>query len=274
VNLVVGAFVVVLVTACTVGLMLLVRRRAPEGSYFADGDRASGVFGVLATGFAVILGFIIFLAFESYDASRTGAETEALTVVQQVETAQFLPPERRDELTGMLLCYARSVIATEWPAMDRGTLGDAFNPWGSAMFRTMRAYQPATAAEESAYDRWMDQTGVREQARIDRVHGVEGVVPLPIWIGLFVIAVVIFGYMLFFADRAERARTQAMLMGSVTVVITLLLLLLVFFDNPHGDGVGRLEPVAMERSLRLIAAAVEVAGIDPPELCDSHGRAR
>ena len=119
-NLVVGAFVVVLVTACTVGLMLLVRRRAPEGSYFADGDRASGVFGVLATGFAVILGFIIFLAFESYDASRTGAETEALTVVQQVETAQFLPPERRDELTGMLLCYARSVIATEWPAMDAG----------------------------------------------------------------------------------------------------------------------------------------------------------
>ena len=71
----------------------------------------------------------------------------------------------------------------------------------------------------------------------------------------------IFVYMLFFADRAEGAVTQAMLMGSVTVVITLLLLLLVFFDHPHGDGVGRLQPTAMERTLRLIDAQLEVAGI-------------
>ena len=55
--------------------LLLVRRRAPEGGYFADGDRAAGVFGVLATGFSVLLGFIVFLAFASYDQSRTGAET-------------------------------------------------------------------------------------------------------------------------------------------------------------------------------------------------------
>ncbi len=67
--LVVGGAVVVAVAA-----MLLVRRRAPEGSYFSDGDRASGVFGVLATGFSVLLGFIVFLAFTSYDQSRTGAE--------------------------------------------------------------------------------------------------------------------------------------------------------------------------------------------------------
>ena len=39
----------------------------PGGSYFSDGDRASGVFGVPATGFSVLLGFIIFLAFSSDD---------------------------------------------------------------------------------------------------------------------------------------------------------------------------------------------------------------
>ena len=90
-NLLVGAAVAVLVTAFTVTAMLLVRRHAPEGSYFSDGDRASGVFGVLATGFSVLLGFIIFLAFSSYDDSRSGAETEATIVAQQVQTAQFLP---------------------------------------------------------------------------------------------------------------------------------------------------------------------------------------
>ena len=91
-NILLGAVVLVVASAIAITVMLLVRRRAPEGSYFSDGDRASGVFGVLATGFSVLLGFIIFLAFTSYDQSRTGAETEALTVTQQVETAQLFPP--------------------------------------------------------------------------------------------------------------------------------------------------------------------------------------
>ena len=68
------------------------RRRAPEGSYFNDGDRAAGVFGVLATGFAVLLGLVVVLAFTSYDDARTGAATEALTVAQQYEVAHLLPP--------------------------------------------------------------------------------------------------------------------------------------------------------------------------------------
>ena len=91
--------------------MLLVRRTAPDGSYFNDGDRAAGVFGVLATGFSVLLGFVVFLAFTSYDAARAGAETEATVVAQQVETAQLFPPDVADQLSGELVCYARSVAA-------------------------------------------------------------------------------------------------------------------------------------------------------------------
>src|SRR3954464_15702791 len=86
------------VNAATIAAMLLVRRRAPEGSYFKDGDRASGVFGVLAGGFAIFAGFIIFLAFTTYDQSRSGGEAEALTVVQQFETAEMLPPATRGRM--------------------------------------------------------------------------------------------------------------------------------------------------------------------------------
>jgi preprotein translocase subunit SecG len=69
-----GVVIVAAVVAVAVAAMLLVRRRAPDGGYFNDGDRASGVFGVLATGFALLLGLIVFLAFTSYDESKTGAE--------------------------------------------------------------------------------------------------------------------------------------------------------------------------------------------------------
>src|SRR5213080_5239420 len=92
--------ILLVVNALAVGAMLLARRRAPAGSRFTDGDRASGVFGVLAGGFAIFAGFVIFLAFTSYDQSRSGAESEALTVVQQFETAQFLPSSVSGRLSG------------------------------------------------------------------------------------------------------------------------------------------------------------------------------
>jgi len=50
-----ASLIVVAATAAGIAAMLFVRRRAPEGSYFADGDRAAGVFGVLATGFAILV---------------------------------------------------------------------------------------------------------------------------------------------------------------------------------------------------------------------------
>ena len=273
-NLALGFLLVIVVAAITVTAMLLVRRRAPEGSYFTDGDRASGVFGVLATGFSVLLGFIIFLAFQSYDNARLGAEAEATIVAQQLQTAQFLPADAAGELSGELVCYGRSVAGAEWDALDAGTLGDAINPWGAEMFRTIAKVDPKTATQQSAYDRWMDQTKDREQARIARVQTEEGIIPLPLWLALFVLCGVILGYMLFFADRGERAVTQAMLMGSVTVVITVLMLLVIFFNHPHGGGVGRLQPTAMERTLRVIDTQLKVVGLNVTPPCDERGVAR
>lgn len=270
-NVVWGLLITVAVAGAAVTAMLLVRRRAPEGSYFSDGDRASGVFGVLATGFSVLLGFIVFLSFTSFDQARTGAETEALMVAQQVETAQLLPQPAGATLTGQLVCYGRSVVGDEWGRMRAGTIGDSVNPWGVAMFHTLQTVDPRTVAQQSAYDQWLGQTAEREEARLDRVHGAVGVIPTTIWVVLFFVAGVIFVYMLFFADPAEGPATQAMLMGSVTAVITMLFLLLTSLDNPFHGGVGGLEPTAMEQTLRILDEALGSAGVVVSPPCDAAG---
>jgi hypothetical protein len=227
---------------------------------------------VLATGFSVLLGFIIFLAFESFDQSRSGAEQEALVLVQQVENAQFFPRPAAGELTGELVCYGRSVVNGEWERMRAGTQGDAINPWSVRMFRTLQTVQPRTAVQQSAYDKWLDQTSSREEARRDRVHGAAGVIPATLWIALFFISAVVFIFMLFFADRGERAVVQGMLIGSVVSVLTVLLLLLNGLDNPFHSGVGGLKPVAMNRSLRMIDEALGMVGVHVQVPCDALGR--
>ena len=153
-----AAVIILVVAGIAVTAMLFVRSRAPEGSYFADSDRAAGIFGVLATGFSVLLGFLIFLGFESYDAARSGAETEALTVAQQIQTAEFFPDEASAELTGELVCYARYVIEVEWDRIEDGSIGDEINPWGVEMFRTLQRVESSTPEQEAAYGKWLDQT--------------------------------------------------------------------------------------------------------------------
>jgi hypothetical protein len=78
--------------------------------------------------------------------------------------------------------------------------------------------------------------------------------------------------MLFFADRGERAKTQALLMGSVAAVIATMLLLLAFLDSPFHEGVGGLRPVAMERTLGTVDEALAAIDLEVPIPCDAEGR--
>src|SRR5207253_9011022 len=137
-----------------------------------------------------------------------------------------------------------SVVNGEWDRMRAGTLGDSLNPWGVALFRTLKTVEPKTASEQSAYDKWLEQTSTREAARLDRVHGAVGVIPTSLWIVLFFIAAVIFIFTLRFADSGEPAFSQALLMASVSSVIVALFLLLTALDKPFHPGVGGLKPVA------------------------------
>jgi len=261
-------------TAAAIAAMLFVRRGAPDGSYFADGDRAAGVFGVLATGFAVLLGLVVVLAFTSYDASRSGAEDEATIVGQQYEVAQLMAPSGGRRLAAELVCYARSVVLQEWPQMEHGEQPDGLNPWGAELFRTLRGIDPQTASEQAAYAKWLDQRLDREAARSDRIHGAAGVIPAPLWIILFLTAAVIAAFMLLFADSGERAFVQASLIGTVVLVMSSTLLLIYVLDNPYGKGLGQLRPTAMTRTLRLLDQERRIAGDTTLPPCDARGIAR
>jgi hypothetical protein len=265
-----AGLIVVAVATVAISTMLFVRRTAPAGSYFEDGDRASGVFGVLATGFAVLLGFVVFLAFESFDTSRSGAEAEAELVAQQFETAQLLPVGARKPLSEGLVCYARTVVYQEWPQMMSGS-ANLINPWGVDMFRTLQTIEPKAASEQAAYGKWLDQRSDRQSARADRTHGAEGVIPPPLWIVLFLSAAIIFVFMLFFADSAERAVVQATMMGGVAVVMSSTLLLLWFLDNPYHSGIGGLQPTAMKRTLEILDQEAKVVGLRMGPRCDDRG---
>jgi hypothetical protein len=58
-NLILAAAVTTAASAVSIAAILWIRRHKPDGGFFNDGDRAAGVFGVLATEFTLLLGFVV-----------------------------------------------------------------------------------------------------------------------------------------------------------------------------------------------------------------------
>ena len=139
------------------------------------------------------------------------------------------------------------------------------------MLRTLEGVEPETASEQSAFDAWLAQTNGREEARRDRLHAADGVVPLPVWIVLLLSAGLVLLYLLFFADSGERAVVQGLLAGSVTAVVAASLLVLLTLNKPYSQEIGGIRPVAMQRSLEIIADARAAFDLVDPVPCDAAG---
>ena len=96
-------------------------------------------------------------------------------------------------------------------------------------------------------------------------------IPSPLWMVLFISAGVVLVFLVLFADPAESGFVQAMTMGGVVLVIVSSLLLLAFLNRPFHPGPSSLNPIAMERTLRIIED-VTVEGLwSFPIPCDSLG---
>jgi len=269
-NIVMSTLIVLAASVLSVVALLLVRRWAPSGGHFGDTGRAVGVFTLLATSFAVLFAFVVFFAFGSYDRSSASAELEAQVAMQQFETAQLLPPANGRLLSAQLRCYARSVVAQEWPAMARGeVLG--LNEWDTDLFITIEKVSTTTTAEDAAYAKWLDQRSEREQAREERALGEDGVIPAPLWFVLIISGGIVWVFVFLFADSGEGALVQSILIGTVTATLVAGLLLVLFLDQPYNPGAGSLEPTAMEQTLRQMDQLTGQMQLDLPELCDAQG---
>ena len=225
--------------------MLLVRKRAPEGIFVMDADRASTVFGFLGTALSILLAFVIFLSLETYNGAKSDSLAEADSVLEQFEIAGLLAGPDRINVQGQLMCYARGVINDEWPLMHDGKRSSVVDGWVHAMETTVDKASIEGSKQQTGVDKWFDETLEREKGRRGRLIEAQGVVPGPMWLMLYAGAFCLVGYVVLLASNKERALVQCVQIGGVTAFIVISLLLVDFLDHPFRDGTGSLRPTSM-----------------------------
>jgi hypothetical protein len=248
--------------------MYLVRRRSSVDHFFIEIERGAGIFAFLGTAFAVLLAFVVLAAFQSFNDGKTGAEEEAITVLQMSRTAEFFPAAERDPIEGVLICYGRAVIHEEWPAMKHGDRSPVLQGWVRALGDRLHDLHPETRAQDAAFLQLLEQEDKRSDARRARLSEANRAIPAPAWFVLGLGALVTIGFALFFADRREHFIVQGSLIAAIAALVVGGLLLVWFLDHPYENRSGSIKPDEMERQLVI----VESEQVSAPQLCDTEGR--
>jgi hypothetical protein len=250
-------------------LMLAVRRLSPEG-LFHDPVPAAAVFGVLGVAFAVILAFVMFLGFESYVRANEGASHEAVAVTQLARVSRLFPAAQAEDIRGDLGCYARAVIADEWPLMREGRESDVVIDWIAQIEATIDEMPLEDEVSQIAFGHWLNEMALRREGRRARLAEAELTIPAAVWSMLVLGAALTVAYAIVFADRRERWWTQAAMVGSITALIVSGMLVISFLDRPYLEDGAYIAPSEMETSLRLIETEIANVGGELP--CDLGGR--
>lgn len=264
-----GILLVVAANVVAVTVMLLVRAKAPDGGYYNDTQQAGWVYSVAGTSFAVILAFVFLLTFQSFDRARTDSSAEAEATSAMFHTAEYLPAATRDDIQAQLLCYARGVIALEWPAMKHGDS----SPVVSARLRSIETtfarapVGPSNDKISAAYGAWFDESQQRQDGRQGRLDQAGRFVPALVWLFLLVGGALVIAFVWLFADRSERTFAQAALPVGVATIVAAGLVLVAFFDKPYASSAA-VTPTSMERVIPMMLAELP-PGVTVP--CDARG---
>jgi hypothetical protein len=229
--------------------ILIVRRSAPEGTYFKDPIPAGAVYTVVGTAYMVIVAFVFFVAFDSYGGAKADAEDEATATLAMFHTALPFSPTVRAQLQGQVICYAREVIADEWPAMRQGGTSPAVDVRVTALEETAAGIELRGEKQLAAYDHWFALNEERRKGRQGRIAQASGLVPPVLWLILIAGAVVVIAAVGFFADPREGRVTQAAMIAAVAVIVASGLVLVRFLDRPYEDKSGSIKPTAITRTL-------------------------
>jgi MFS superfamily sulfate permease-like transporter len=230
---------------------------------------APATFGVVGTLFAVILGFVIFSTFDSYQGARTGTEQEAVSLQQMDNTAGYFDPAVAATLRGELFCYARSVIADEWPRMvdDRGQ-SPVVDTWIDRMDLTLKDAPVSGATQSAALSSWFDENAERQDGRRGRLAEAQPFVPDLVWALMITLTVLVLAFQVLFADPGRSLFGQVFTSVVLAVAVGIGMSLIWVLDRPFADRGSQIHPAQMQ------AAIVEMAMTTPaPALpCDAAGR--
>src|ERR1700684_686416 len=144
---------ILVVLGCTLASLIFVwilNRVWPAERRRDHNDVIGWQVGVLGTTYAVIMGFMLYAVWSSYQDAEINAEAEANCLVSVYRLADGLTAAQREQVHQLARRYATIVIDEEWPVMHQGKLSLAGHDTIHDLWTAVLQTKPATFGEQTS----------------------------------------------------------------------------------------------------------------------------
>ena len=230
---------------------IVVRRFVLLKKLSANNEVAGFKFATVGVLYAVLLAFAIIVVWEKFSNAEGIVAQEAGAAETIFRLSYGIDDEMGVELRDALSKYLATAVAIDWPAMDRGTMGEQSRPARQALDNVYSSLLKVVGMQHVStvlVSEIMRQLDIIAQARRARLIASEGTVPGVIWALLFGGAVLTIAFTFFFGTRSFSAQT--VMTGILSILIFSELLAIVAIDRPFSGAV-KVEPHSLTNILQL-----------------------
>lgn len=231
--------------------MMLVRRRVPVEVLEKQHEVGGFLYGALAVIYGILLAFVVFVVWTSYQSASDAVSTEADQLVDLLRLSHGFPPETRAALHHGLRQYTNSVIEKEWPAMRDGHESPEVEREIEGLWQVYLGSEAALAPASAALLESLERMGRLADARRARLSKSTSRIPPMLWILLLGGGVIMILFTYFFGIRNVRA--QMLMTAALASQIAFILFLIAAIDRPF-DGVMQIDTQPFRRVLQRLDA--------------------
>ena len=243
------------VIALAIALSVLVHRRRKSD----DGPEFQVVLGFVGSAYGLLLGLLVVFAVGHYSDTRREAQKEASSLVALWDTVDAYPPETRDVVLHDVVCYMRSIVSEDWPAMERGSRFEDPRTlaYGDRVRDEIRRLPLDDDRQRSAYGRASSLISDASSSRQQLLFFTEPEVPTVLWVLIYVGAFLL--VFLLGTHYADRPRGRFTALGSAAMLLTVVVVVLTLLDNPFDFG-ARVQPHSMRDAIDLVSVGNDRTG--------------
>lgn len=239
---------VLLLLLCTALVMtgpLVVRRRIAFEKLRINNEVAGFKFATIGVLYAVLLAFVVIIAWERFYDAEKALATEAGSAATIYGLAAGFGEDTATTLRARVSAYLTSILEDEWPLMAFGHESSKTNQALVSLYAALVRIRPGDLHDQNLQQELYRELDKLTEARRARLVMAEGTVPGAIWFVLFFGALLTIGFTFLFATH--NVVIQCLMVGALAALVFSALLVIIAIDRPFTGAV-----VVSQQSIRTV----------------------
>jgi hypothetical protein len=227
--------IVAVIIAVCVSLHAIWQRRSKSELLRKNNDVAGFLFSAVGVIYAVVLGFVVVVVWEKYDATVANVDTEIAAVSDLYRVAGGLPDPVRSQVREELRSYTNGMIDSEWPQLAQRQIIPKDLDLLERLAHQINGFVPRDAGQADVQQSAMQQVERLFDARRLRLIQSAPSVPMVLWfaLGAGALAMLSFAFLFGVENRGAQLVMTAILAGLVAILFIVIL----EFDSPFNGSV-------------------------------------